>query len=74
MYQANYQAGLRIWDISNPELPREIGFFDTTPNYANPPGFVGAWTAYPYFESGTIIVSSMNEGLFLVRPSQEEMP
>ncbi len=74
MYQANYQAGLRIWDISDPESPVEIGFFDTTPNYANPPGFVGAWTAYPYFESGTIVVSSMNEGLFLVRPSQEEMP
>ncbi len=74
MYQANYQAGLRLWDISDPENPFEIGHFDTTPNDANPPGFVGAWTAYPYFESGTIIVSSMNEGLFMVRPAQQEMP
>lgn len=74
MYQANYQAGLRIWDVSNPELPIEIGHFDTTPNMANPPGFVGAWTAYPYFESGTIIVSSMNEGLFVVKPSDEQVP
>ena len=74
MYQANYQAGLRIWDVSDPEKPVEVGHFDTTPDVANPPGFVGAWTAYPYFESGTIIVSSMNEGLFIVKPSDEQIP
>ncbi len=71
MYQANYQAGLRILDISNPESPEEIGFFDTTPYEGNPPMIGGAWTAYPFFESGTIIVSSTQEGLFLLRPSQE---
>ncbi|MDX1494030.1 MAG: choice-of-anchor B family protein, partial [Longimicrobiales bacterium] len=30
-YLANYQAGFRVLDISDPESPREIGFFDTTP-------------------------------------------
>ena len=75
MYQANYESGLRVWDVSNPEQPREIGHFDTTPNdEANPPGFFGAWTAYPYFESGTIIVSSIGEGLFVVKPREQEMP
>ena len=75
MYQANYESGLRVWDVSNPEQPREIGYFDTTPNdKANPPGFFGAWTAYPYFESGTVIVSSIGEGLFIVKPREQEMP
>jgi choice-of-anchor B domain-containing protein len=69
MYQANYQAGLVILDISNPESPEEIGFFDTTPYGENPSTLAGAWTAYPFFESGTLIVSSTQEGLFLLRPA-----
>ena len=68
MYQANYQAGLRILDITDPENPEEIGFFDTTPYEGNPPIMGGAWSVYPYFESGTLIVTSMQEGLFLLRP------
>ena len=68
MYQANYQAGFRLFDISDPEAPEEIGWFDTTPYEGDPPGFVGAWTAFPYLESGTVLVTSMNEGLFLLRP------
>jgi choice-of-anchor B domain-containing protein len=69
MYQANYQAGLRILDISNPERPVEVGFFDTTPYDGNPPTLAGAWTAYPFFESGTVVVSSTEEGLFILRPA-----
>ncbi len=68
MYQANYQAGFRLLDISDPESPVEIGWFDTTPYEGDPPGFVGAWTAYPFFESGTVVVTSMYEGVFLLRP------
>ena len=68
MYQANYQAGFRLLDISDPEAPVEIGWFDTTPYEGDPPGFVGAWTAYPFFESGTVIVTSMYEGVFLLKP------
>jgi len=69
MYLANYQAGLRVVDISHPLHPVEVGFFDTTPWNGNPPGWVGgAWTAFPYLESGTVLVSSINEGLFLLRP------
>ena len=73
MYQANYQAGFRVFDISDPEAPEEIGWFDTTPYEGDPPGFVGAWTAYPYFESGTVVVTSMYEGLFLLRPRPRQL-
>lgn len=74
MYQANYQAGMRVVDISDRDAPVEIGYFDTTPYGPNPPGFNGAWTAYPYFDSGTVIVSSMNEGLFVLRPVRPLVP
>lgn len=67
MYQANYVSGLRILDISDPTEPTEIGYFDTVPAGDDVPGFAGAWSTYPWFESGVIIVTSMREGLFVLR-------
>ena len=72
MYQSHYQAGLRIVDISDPKNPVEIGFFDTVPYGENKPGFGGSWSNYPYFKSGTIIVTSGNEGLFLLKKREGE--
>jgi choice-of-anchor B domain-containing protein len=65
-YQANYRYGLHVLDVSDPENPRETGTFDTTP-FLEGPGFSGAWSTYPFFESGTIIVTSLQEGLFLLK-------
>ncbi|MFK7846783.1 MAG: choice-of-anchor B family protein [Rhodothermales bacterium] len=64
MYQSNYDSGFRVLDISNPENPVEVGFLDTTP-FAGGGG--GSWSNYPYFKSGSIIVTSMQEGLFVVK-------
>lgn len=67
MYQSNYVSGLRILDISDPENPQEVGYFDTVVAGPDAPGFAGSWSNFPYFESGKIIVTSMREGLFVVR-------
>jgi choice-of-anchor B domain-containing protein len=66
VYQANYRYGLHILDITDPENPVEVGSFDTAP-YLEGPGFSGAWSNYPFFDSGTIIVTSLQEGMFLLR-------
>jgi choice-of-anchor B domain-containing protein len=71
VYQSNYLAGLRILDISNPAEPRETGYFDTVPGGENVAGFAGSWSNYPYFPSGTIVVSSIGEGLFVLRHRPE---
>ena len=68
LYQANLMSGLRVLDISDVENPIEIGFFDTVPDDAGLPAFGGAWSNYPFFESGIVVVSSWNEGLFVLRP------
>ncbi len=65
-YQANYKYGLHILDTSDPLNPVEVGMFDTAP-YGDGPGFGGAWSTYPFFESGAILVTSMQEGLFVVK-------
>ncbi|MQB01800.1 MAG: choice-of-anchor B family protein, partial [Actinobacteria bacterium] len=71
VYQSNYTSGLRVLDVTSvddaadPRL-EPVGFFDTYPWHSNPT-FDGTWSNYPYFESGTIAVSGIGEGLFLVR-------
>lgn len=65
-YQANYRYGLHILDISDPLNPVEVGMFDTSP-FGTGPGFGGAWSTYPFFDSGTILVTSMQEGLFMLK-------
>ena len=69
-YIANYTAGLRAIDISNIDagVMTESGFFDSFIP-ANNVSFNGAWNIYPFFESGNIIISDINGGLFVVRRS-----
>lgn len=68
-YQANYSSGLRIIDINdiaNTQLA-EVAFFDIYPENDNV-SFNGAWSVYPFFSSGIVIVSGIEQGLFLLRP------
>jgi choice-of-anchor B domain-containing protein len=73
VFESNYVSGLRVLDISDPANPREVGYFDTVPFGENTPGFAGSWSNYPFFKSGTIIVTSMREGLFVVRHRPAQM-
>ncbi len=72
-YQSNYVSGLRILDIRDPENPKEVAFFDTVP-YDESPGFNGSWSNYPFFESGTIVVTSGREGVFFLRKREALTP
>lgn len=74
LYESNYVAGLRIIDISDPEHPKEVGFFDTVPYGDDVPGFAGSWSNYPFFASGNIVVTSMREGVFVLRKRETLIP
>ncbi len=74
-YQANYRAGLRILDledVSNGALT-EVAYFDVYPS-SNSAQFNGAWSVYPFFASGNVIVSHIEEGLFVLRPNLSNAP
>ncbi|MDE2995803.1 MAG: choice-of-anchor B family protein [Bacteroidota bacterium] len=73
MYQSNYSAGLRILDISDPANPLEVGYFDVNPVGDNEAGFNGTWSNYPYFESGTILVTGIESGLFMLKKKQVDL-
>lgn len=70
-YLANYTAGLRVIDISKIDMNEmtEVGYFDTYPS-DNATTFNGVWSVYPYFKSGAICISDINEGFFIVKKSE----
>tara|TARA_B100001564_G_scaffold105437_1_gene87179 strand:- start:50246 stop:51550 length:1305 start_codon:yes stop_codon:yes gene_type:complete len=69
-FLASYRAGMRelnILNIDNQNIT-EVGFFDTYPEDDNA-AFNGVWNVYPFFESGNIILSDIEKGLFVVKKS-----
>lgn len=69
-FQSNYRAGLEILDLSNIEQGslERVAFFDVYPAN-NAAQFNGSWSNYPFFPSGNVVVSHIEEGLFVVRPN-----
>ncbi len=75
-YLANYNAGMRVMkvdglydeDVNGNPTPTftEDSYFDTHPS-TNAATFYGAWNVYPFFESGNIIISDLDEGLIIVK-------
>jgi hypothetical protein len=73
LYQANYLGGLRILRIDRGQSVglTEVAYFDTVPA-RDALDFDGAWNVYPFFDNGTIIVSDISNGLFLLRASLDD--
>ncbi|MCT4640688.1 MAG: choice-of-anchor B family protein [Bacteriovoracaceae bacterium] len=72
VYQANYNAGLRVLDISriSEGLMKEVAFMDPMPNIDSAV-FEGVWSVFPYFDSGVVIVSGIDGTLYVTRPVLE---
>lgn len=62
-----YRDGITIVDATDPSNMIEIGNFDSSP-FAGP-GFNGAWGVYPFLPSGNLLISDIEEGLFVVTPT-----
>lgn len=71
-YQANYNRGLRILEISDPASGHltEVAYFDTFPE-GDATSFGGAWSTYPFFDSGIVMVSDISRGLFILQPTMD---
>jgi hypothetical protein len=67
-YVSHYRRGVVIFDVSNPNQLTDIAYFDTfLVPAADSAGTDGAWGVYPYFPSGTIVVSDITNGLFILK-------
>lgn len=63
-----YRDGVTIHDVSDPENMIEVGNYDTSPTMSGN-GFNGAWGTYPWLPSGNILVSDIENGLFVLGPN-----
>jgi choice-of-anchor B domain-containing protein len=74
-YLAHYKRGLVIFDITNPSNLVEVGSFDTYLTSAvNSAGTDGAWGVYPFLPSGTLLLSDIESGLFLLKRNETMGP
>ncbi|MBL7786169.1 MAG: choice-of-anchor B family protein [Chitinophagales bacterium] len=64
-----YTEGMKIIDAHEPDALVETEFYDTSP--FSGPGSAGCWGVYPYFESGILIGSDRQEGMYVVRPTYQ---
>lgn len=63
-----YKDGITIADVSRPRNMITVGKYDTyTQGSGN--GFNGAWGVHPFLPSGNLIVSDINNGLFVLTPT-----
>lgn len=69
IFQSNYTAGLEILDasdIANGNLSL-VAYFDTHPA-SDVNQFAGTWSNYAFFESGIVVVSNIEDGLYVLQP------
>lgn len=63
-----YTDGVVIVDNSRPDNLIITGHYDTYPQGSGS-GFNGAWGVYPFLPSGNILVSDIQNGLFVLTPT-----
>ena len=67
VFVSYYYDGLQVYDISNPEAPVRVAYFDTYPGQ-NQAGFAGAWGVNPNLPSGLVLISDLNTGFWVFSP------
>ncbi len=74
LYVSHYRRGLVVFDVTEPEVLREVASFDTfLAPAADSAGTDGAWGVYPFFPSGTVLISDISNGLFVLRDYAETL-
>lgn len=72
VYEANYSSGMRVFNACDVTDIHETGFFDTYPE-GDPLNYVGAWGVNSALPSGTVLVSDIQRGLFVLDASGSEV-
>jgi hypothetical protein len=68
LYVAWYQAGLLVFDISDPTNPIMVGSYDTWPGYSygGNGGGDGDWGVWPFLGTDRVLISDRTTGLYVL--------
>ena len=66
LYVSWYQAGLIVFDITDPRNPIMVGSYDTYPGPVINSTYLGAWGVYPFLGQDRVLVSDQNTGLYIL--------
>ena len=67
LFVSYYQDGVLVYDVSKANDPRLIAFYDTFhPNLTNIKSYDGSWGVFPFYSSGSIAVSDITNGLYIL--------
>lgn len=66
VFTSYYEDGVQVFDISDPNDPKTVAFYDTYPNNIQYNGFAGCWGVYPFLPSGNILATDFDGGLFIL--------
>jgi choice-of-anchor B domain-containing protein len=73
-YVSHYRRGIVVYDAADPNALVEIASFD---NYLAPSsniaGTDGTWGVYPFLPSGNLLVSDIENGLFVLRDRTRDL-
>jgi hypothetical protein len=73
-YMSHYMRGLVVFDLTDPQALVEVGNLDTFLQLtSNSAGTEGAWGVYPFLPSGNILVSDIDNGLFILRDNTRNL-
>ncbi|HET6227116.1 MAG TPA: choice-of-anchor B family protein [Bacteroidia bacterium] len=65
-----YRDGFTIVDVTRPANLIQVGNYDTYSGSGE--GFNGDWGVFPYFPSGNIVVSNIEDGLYVFTPTYQQ--
>lgn len=68
LYVAWYQAGLLVFDITDPTNPIMVGSYDTWPgfSYGGTGGGDGDWGVWPFLGADRVLISDRTTGLYVL--------
>ncbi|MEM9823515.1 MAG: choice-of-anchor B family protein [Bacteroidota bacterium] len=74
LFVSYYEDGLHVYDWSDPANPIRVATYDSYPDNDDVNSdlygyndYSGNWGVYPYLPSGNILISDMDNGLFVLR-------
>lgn len=63
-----YTDGVVIFDASEPDNLIQVANYDTAPDFSGR-GFNGCWGTTPFLNSGNILASDIEQGLYILKPT-----